>query len=90
MDVKVYERDIDCGHGVQTLVFVDGECVSQSIKAKLSGWYTGDGNPDFIGLTPRQIGMKANGFNRWTNRDDEHEAAIDAATMPAYIASMQE
>jgi hypothetical protein len=73
MNVKVYERDIDAGHGYQQLVFVDGKCISQTLHSKTGGWYTGDGDPDFIGQSPRQIGMKANRFKRWTNRERERD-----------------
>ena len=78
MNAKVYERDIDAGHGIQRLVFVDGECILQRMYCKTNGYYTGDGNPEFIGQSPRQIGMKANGFKRWSNRDDEQEIALEA------------
>jgi len=84
MNTKVYERDVDAGQGYQQLVFVDGKCIIQSLHSKTDGWYTGDGNPEFIGQSPRQIGMKANGFKRWTNREDEHEAGIDALDALAY------
>ena len=80
MNCKVYEREIDCGHGIQTLVFVDNECISQAIKPKYNGSYTGDGNPEFLGKSPRQIGMKANRFKRWSNRADEIDHAIAMLT----------
>ena len=63
----VYKRDIDAGHGTQTIVVRDGVCVDQYIKPKQAGArYTGDGNPEFVGQTPRQIGIKSNGFKRLT------------------------
>lgn len=61
---KLYVRDIDAGHGIQTLFFINSICVSQRIEAKGSGWYTGPGNPEFIGMTARQIGITANKFRR--------------------------
>jgi hypothetical protein len=84
MNCKVYERDIDCGHGIQQLVFVDGVCITQDIRSKTNGWYTGDGNPEFIGQTPRQIGMRVNSFKRWSNRENEWQEAQDSLTALAY------
>ena len=91
MNCKVYERNIDAGHGVQILVFVDGKCISQAIKPKFNGCYTGDGNPEFLDKSPRQIGMKANGFKRWSNRADEIDHAIAMLTsMYVYEAQLAE
>ena len=81
MNCKIYEREIDCGHGIQTLVFVDNECISQTIEPKGHGWYTGDGNPEFLGKSPRQIGMKANRFKRWSNKENEFDLVVDILTM---------
>jgi len=70
MDVKVYTREIDAGRGTQVLLFVDGRCIAQRLESS-GGWYTGDGNPEYIGLTPRQIGMKARGFRRVRSENRE-------------------
>ncbi len=61
---KAYQRSIDAGHGVQTLIFRDGVCISQDIGPGYEQYhsYTGDGNPEFVGMTVRQIGMARNRF----------------------------
>ena len=46
--IEVYERDIDAGHGVQSVVVFDGIIVKQTIESKSNGSYTGDGNPELI------------------------------------------
>jgi len=46
----VYERSIDNGNGIQIVYVHDGKIVSQFLSAKsLSHFYTGPGNPEWIG-----------------------------------------
>ena len=57
--MRIYYRNIDAGHGRQYVVFEGGIVVDQWLSAN-SGYYTGDGNPEWIGK--KRIGLKRNGF----------------------------
>src|SRR6266566_8467079 len=48
----VYERSVDSGTGRQIVLVQDGKIISQSLSAKpgLYHSYTGDGNPEWVGL----------------------------------------
>jgi len=56
---KHYTRKVDAGHGTQDLM-VDGEGIvlSQELNAN-RGYYTGYGNPEYIGETIRYVNKSA-------------------------------
>lgn len=60
---SAYQRPIDDGFGVQTVLVQDGIIVKQSLQSKQQGaHYTGDGNPDWVGKPVRVL--RGCGFTR--------------------------
>ena len=45
---ELYTRSIDAGNGSQQVLLKDGKIVAQWLEAN-QGYYTGDGNPEFVG-----------------------------------------
>ena len=74
--MKTYQRYIDNGAGVQTVV-VDGsdKIVAQTIAARhdLHHSYTGDGNPEWIGLDKKEL--RGKGFEKL--RGTAHDSALE-------------
>ena len=60
----VYERSIDDGYGKQIVYVKDGIIVSQYLQAN-QGYYTGDGNPEWINQKVNVL--YGNGFKRLRN-----------------------
>lgn len=56
-----YTRPIDCGCGRQNVVVDDGIIVRQTLEAR-SGYYTGDGNPEWVGC-PKTV-LRGKGFRK--------------------------
>ena len=53
--MRLFKRRIDAGHGWQEVVIdEDRRVVGQRIRAN-TGFYTGEGNPEFVGLKTREI-----------------------------------
>ena len=53
--MRVFWREIDAGHGEQIVIInEDKEIIHQEINAK-SGYYTGNGNPHWVGKKTSEI-----------------------------------
>jgi hypothetical protein len=64
-----YERKIDAGHGRQVVAVRDGVIEKQWLEAN-QGYYTGDGNPEWVGKGKgvlRGKGFKKISGNRYSN-----------------------
>ncbi len=51
---RLFYREIDAGHGKQFVLTCEGKIVYQYLVAN-SGYYTGDGNPEWIELRTKDI-----------------------------------
>jgi len=53
--MRVFTRNIDSGHGWQEVITDDSLVVQKQEICANQGYYTGDGNPEFVGKSTKEI-----------------------------------
>ena len=75
--MRVFTRKIDAGHGWQEIITTDDlKVVRQRIFA-ISGYYTGDGNPEFVGRKTSEIPHFWRKFQEVRNWEKKHNILSD-------------
>lgn len=71
---KIYMRAIDAGHGnQQAIVDESGKIIEQGLFPNGNHSYTGNGNPEFVGETIRQVNASTSKkFNRRRMTDNQY------------------
>jgi hypothetical protein len=62
MKYEKYERSVDSGQGCQVLIVVNGVVKMQRLESRGNHSYTGDGNPEFVGLPVKKL--RGSGFRK--------------------------
>lgn len=71
---NIYRRSVDAGHGHQTVVTNEnGKVLEQSLGSNGSHYYSGDGNPEFVGQNIqdlrgsglRKVRMSDSQYSQW-------------------------
>lgn len=60
--LAVYERYLDAGNCLQLVVVKNGQIVGQKIDGVNGSFYTGDGNPEFVGQSKSVL--RGKGFKK--------------------------
>lgn len=79
-----YSREVDCGRGRQNVEVVDGIVTRQWLVSRDCD-YTGDGNPELVGKTQKEITRIKTGFSRKSG-----PLAFNSVTQKWYCVHMHE